>query len=53
MAVVLSDRDPRKRKLGQHTAAKHLVLSRYMKAWLPILARNARRWNKPAELVLV
>ncbi len=51
--MVLSDRDPKKWALGQHTAAKHAVLARYMKAWLPILAYSARARKRPAELVIV
>lgn len=50
---MLRDDDPRKWEHQTHTSAKHQVLTRYMKAWLPILARGARARGLRAELVIV
>lgn len=51
--MVLNDNAPEKWELDHHSAAKHAVLARYMKAWLPILASGARRANVPADVVIV
>lgn len=50
---MLQDDDPRKWELATHTSAKHQVLARYMKAWLPILARGAKARGLRAEMVIV
>jgi len=39
---VLRDDDDKKWSYPEHTAAKHAILIRYMKAWLPILGRYSR-----------
>jgi three-Cys-motif partner protein len=36
-----------------HTGAKHAVLVRYIKAWMPILGRGAKRAGIAARLALV
>jgi three-Cys-motif partner protein len=51
--MVFRDSDPRKWEYRQHTAAKHRVLSRYMKAWISILGRDAYRRGRRAEVVVV
>lgn len=38
--MVLRDDDDKKWSYPEHTAAKHAILIRYMKAWLPILHRH-------------
>jgi three-Cys-motif partner protein len=40
---VLRDDDDRKWSYHDHTAGKHAILIRYMKAWLPILGRYSER----------
>jgi three-Cys-motif partner protein len=40
---VLRDDDDKKWSYPEHTAAKHAILIRYMKAWLPILGRYSNR----------
>lgn len=50
---MLDDNDPRKWIYEPKTEAKHAVLTAYLKAWLVILSREAKRWGLPARLVLV
>src|SRR5438128_2387562 len=50
---LFGDSDWRKWPYRPHTAAKHRVLSRYMKAWLSILGREARRRGRRAEVAII
>ncbi len=50
---MLEDDDPLKWAYAAHTEAKHRVLARYMKAWMPILAHAAKARRRRADLVIV
>jgi three-Cys-motif partner protein len=50
---MLSDHDPGKWAYPPHTAAKHKILIRYMKAFLPIMGGRARGAGHGADLVIV
>ncbi|HZO30025.1 MAG TPA: three-Cys-motif partner protein TcmP [Chloroflexota bacterium] len=50
---MLSDDDLEKWEYAEHTAAKHRLLERYVKAWLAILGQAARRGGHESRLVLV
>lgn len=50
---MLADDDPNKWRYPARTQAKHAVLRRYMKAWLPILGNDAHRRGRLAHLTIV
>lgn len=49
----LNDNADEKWQWDEHTGAKHAVLVRYVKAWMPILGRAAKRAGFPARLALI